>query len=202
MPQIRPQKTVTIVRSLDVIPPFASEAEEGAYWQTHALSEELWDTLPPVPEETSATMSLSLSRRAVSVLPRTCREGPGDEDPGACEVAQRVLAHGAATSDAGRRLDGAKELLAKIGAGRSGDRDQLAAYLRAMASLLRDAQVLAAGADAVLANPDARPAVERFAAAYRGERGVRAFTAVDRALEALKANAGFKVLADWVVLQL
>jgi len=130
------------------------------------------------------------------------REGPGDEDPGAREVAQRVLAHGAATSDAGRRLDGAKELLAKIGAGRSGDRDQLAAYLRAMASLLRDAQVVAAGADAVLANPDARPAVERFAAAYRGERGVRAFTAIDRALEALKANAGFKVLADWVVLQL
>ena len=51
MPQIRPQKTVTIVRSLDVIPPFASEAEEGAYWQTHALSEELWDTLSPVPED-------------------------------------------------------------------------------------------------------------------------------------------------------
>ena len=51
MPGTRPPKTMTIVRSLDEIPPFASEAEESAYWQTHALSEELWDTLPPVPED-------------------------------------------------------------------------------------------------------------------------------------------------------
>ena len=51
MPQTRPQKTMTIVRSLDEIPPFASEAEESAYWQTHALSEELWNTLPSVPED-------------------------------------------------------------------------------------------------------------------------------------------------------
>jgi len=130
------------------------------------------------------------------------RDARRDDDSAAREVALRVLAHGAATPDAARRLDGAKELLAKIGAGRSGDREQLASYLRAMASLLRDAEVVAAGADSALANPDARPVVERLAAAYRGARGVRAFAAIDRALEALKANAGFKVLADWVVLQL
>jgi hypothetical protein len=38
--------------------------------------------------------------------------------------------------------------------------------------------------------------------AYQGERGVRAFTAVDRALTALDRNAGAKVVADWLVLQL
>jgi hypothetical protein len=42
---------MTIVHSLADIPTFASEAEENAYWQTHALSEELWATLPPVPED-------------------------------------------------------------------------------------------------------------------------------------------------------
>jgi hypothetical protein len=31
---------------------------------------------------------------------------------------------------------------------------------------------------------------------------MRAFTAVDRALMALERNAGVKVVADWVVLQL
>ena len=51
MTKTRQQKTMTIVHSLADIPTFASEAEESAYWQTHALSEELWDTLPPVPED-------------------------------------------------------------------------------------------------------------------------------------------------------
>jgi hypothetical protein len=51
MAKTTPRKIMTIVHSLSEIPPFASEAEESAYWQTHALSEELWDTLPPVPED-------------------------------------------------------------------------------------------------------------------------------------------------------
>ena len=51
MTKTRSQKTMITARSLDEIPSFASEAEESAYWQTHALSEELWDTLPPVPED-------------------------------------------------------------------------------------------------------------------------------------------------------
>ena len=40
-----------IVRSLDEIPAFASEAEEADFWGTHALSEELWDRLPAVPDD-------------------------------------------------------------------------------------------------------------------------------------------------------
>ena len=55
---------------------------------------------------------------------------------------------------------------------------------------------------ATLANADVRPALERLTTAYRGERGMRAFAAVDRALVALDRNAGVKIVADWLVLQL
>ena len=72
-----------------------------------------------------------------------------------------------------------------------------------MAALLRDAELLATGADeSRLANADVRPALTSLATAYRGERGTRAFAAVDRALVALKGNVNAKLVADWVVLQL
>ena len=62
---------------------------------------------------------------------------------------------------------------------------------------------LSTSADArALANPDVRPALERLTRRISGERGVRAFTAVDRALVALERNAGVKIVADWLVLQL
>ena len=71
------------------------------------------------------------------------------------------------------------------------------------ASLLRDAEVLATGADpAAVANKDSPPALEVLAAAYKGERGARAFAAVDQGLIALDRNAGVKIVADWVALQL
>jgi DNA polymerase III subunit delta' len=119
------------------------------------------------------------------------------------DVAQQVLAHAAASDDPRRRVEGAKDLLAKTGAGGASDREQLATHLRAMASLLRDVELLSTRADVgALANPDVKPALERLAGTYRGERGVRAFTAVDRALVALDRNAGVKVVADWLVLNL
>src|SRR4051794_12114806 len=119
------------------------------------------------------------------------------------DVAHRVLAHVSANDNAARRLESAKDLLAKTGAGGAPDRGQLSSHLRAMASLLRDVEVLATEADdRVLANPDVRPALERLTPAYRGPRGVRAFEAVDRALVALERNAGVKLVADWLVLQL
>jgi DNA polymerase-3 subunit delta' len=118
------------------------------------------------------------------------------------EVAVRVLSQAAAHDDPGRRLEGAKDLLAKTGGGGAADRQQLAIGLRAMASLIRDVEVLSTRADSgLLANPDVQPALERLSA-YRGERGIRAFTTVDRALVALDQNAGVKVVADWVVLNL
>ena len=130
-------------------------------------------------------------------------EASADELVEARDLAQRVLAHAATTGDAARRLDGAKELLTKTGAGGAGDREQLATHLRAMSALLRDVEVLATRADVrALANPDVQPALERLTKTYQGERGMRAFTAIDRALVALERNAGVKLVADWLVLQL
>jgi DNA polymerase III subunit delta' len=117
------------------------------------------------------------------------------------DIAQRVLVSAAAARDVGSRLEGAKDLLTKSGAG--SERDQLASHLRAMASLLRDVEVLATDADtSTLANPDVRPQLEKLAKGFGGERGIRAFGAIDQALVALDRNAGVKVVADWLVLQL
>ena len=119
------------------------------------------------------------------------------------DLAAHVLAQASLQNEAARRIAGAQDLLAKTGAGGAGDREQLASHLRAMASLLRDVEVLATGADErALANPDVRPVLDRLAAAYRGGRGVRAFASVDEALVALERNAGVKIVADWLVLQL
>ena len=118
------------------------------------------------------------------------------------DLAQRVLITAAAQPDPARRVQSAQELITKPSGG-SSEREQLATHLRAMAVLLRDAEVLATGADArALANADVRPALEKLSATFRGERGTRAFAAVDRALVALKSNAGVKLVADWLVLQL
>jgi DNA polymerase III subunit delta' len=118
------------------------------------------------------------------------------------DLAQKVLEKAAAQSDPARRVEQAQQLVAKPPAGVS-ERDQLATYLRAMAVLLRDVEVLATGADErTLANADVRPALERLSRTYHGERGTRAFAAVDRALFALQRNAGVKLVADWLVLQL
>jgi hypothetical protein len=124
-----------------------------------------------------------------------------------------VLVHAASSDDPRRQLEGARDLLAKTGSGGAGDRDQLATHLRAMASLVRDVELLSTSADrrhstrlgaapAPSGGPAlASPELERLSA-YRGERGVRAFTAIEQALVALDRNAGVKIVADWVLLQL
>jgi DNA polymerase-3 subunit delta' len=118
------------------------------------------------------------------------------------ELAQSVLERVAGQHDPARRVESAQQLITKPPSGVT-ERDQLATHLRAMAVLLRDVEVLATGADErTLANADVRPALERLTTAYRGERGTRAFAAVDRALFALQRNAGVKLVADWLVLQL
>jgi DNA polymerase-3 subunit delta' len=122
---------------------------------------------------------------------------------GSRDAAERVLDHAARTADPRRRIEAAKELLTGTGGSPAADREQLAAHLLAIASLLRDVEVLGARADSSrLANADMRPAIERLTPAYQGDRGIRAFAAVDHALEALDRNAGIKVVADWLVLQL
>ena len=42
---------MTTIHSVDEIPAFASEAEEAAFWATHEIGDDLWERLPPVPEE-------------------------------------------------------------------------------------------------------------------------------------------------------
>jgi len=117
------------------------------------------------------------------------------------DVARDVLVQAAATDDPGRRIEAAKDLLAG-GSGKA-ERDHVASHLRAMASLLRDVELLATRADVrALANADVRPDLDRLAKAFGGERGMRAFTAVDKALTALDRNASAKIVADWLVLQL
>jgi DNA polymerase-3 subunit delta' len=114
------------------------------------------------------------------------------------EVAARVLLQVAATADPRRRLESAKDLLPKTST-TAADRDQLARYLRAMASLVRDVALLGAGGDAAaLANPDAEPELGRLAA-FRGQRAIDVFAAIDRALLALQRNVGIKTIVDWVV---
>jgi DNA polymerase-3 subunit delta' len=126
-----------------------------------------------------------------------------DIAPDERETARAVLEQSAKVAEPERRIESAKSLLPKSSLGSAGDREHLASHLRAMASLLRDIELLATRADTrALANPDVEPALERLTDAYRGERGVRAFTAVDQALVALERNAGVKVVADWLVLQL
>jgi DNA polymerase III subunit delta' len=118
-------------------------------------------------------------------------------------VAERALARAAASADPRRRLEAARDLLPKGGGARSGERAQLASYLQAMASLLRDAELVGARPDSVeLANADLRPLVEQLTHAYRGDRGIHAFGAIDRALGALEGNASPKIVADWIMLQL
>jgi DNA polymerase-3 subunit delta' len=118
------------------------------------------------------------------------------------EVAARVLLGAGSTDDPRRRLDGTRDLLSGTGSGGAVDRDQVATHLRVMASLVRDVELMSTSADVdALANPDVRPVIDRLSA-YRGQRGIRAFTAIDEALAALERNAGVKVVADWVMLEL
>jgi DNA polymerase-3 subunit delta' len=118
------------------------------------------------------------------------------------EAARHLLEHTARTSDPARRLDAVKELTAGPSRGAS-ERDQMAACLRAMASLLRDLGLLAMKADrGALANTDLAPQLEPLTRTYTGERSMRAYTAVDQALAALERNASPKIVADWLVLQL
>lgn len=108
----------------------------------------------------------------------------------------------AASGDQRRRLESARELLPKTGAGAAGDREQLAMHLKATALLLRDVALLATGAErSTLVNRDVESVLTQLSA-FRGERGTRAFAAVDRALSALERNASAKIVADWVVLEL
>jgi DNA polymerase-3 subunit delta' len=117
------------------------------------------------------------------------------------EAAAGLLDSVAASNDPRRRLEGAKAL---TGAARGGsDREELARRLHALSSILRDLGVLLSRADErCLANADLRPLLERLQRSFDGERALRAFSAVDRALSALERNASPKIVADWLAFQI
>ena len=118
------------------------------------------------------------------------------------ETATRVLRQAARANDPVSRVNTAQDLSPKKGSPMN-ERDQLAACLRIMASVLRDLGLMASRADdSVLANADLRAELDVLARSYDANRSVRAYTAVDEALAALERNANAKVVADWLVLQL
>ena len=116
--------------------------------------------------------------------------------------ARRLLEQAARTDDPSRRLEAVKNLSGTRGTSAS-DREQMAACLRAVGSLLRDVGIVAAGADRrTLANSDLASQLDKLAATFDHDRSLRAYSAVDQALAALERNASPKVVADWLVLQL
>jgi DNA polymerase-3 subunit delta' len=128
------------------------------------------------------------------------------------DVAVTVLRRVASSRHASDRLDAAQALLTPQdrckrggeGKGRASvTRYDVIARLEAMAVLLRDLAVLTSGGDPQrLANTDVAPRLDTMRDAFRGVRLSRAFAAVEEARTALERNAGHKLVADWLVLQL
>jgi DNA polymerase III subunit delta' len=120
------------------------------------------------------------------------------------EMAQHLLEQAARMNDPARLIEAAREVTPSGGGKTSGaEREQLTACLRALASLLRDIGLVNAQGDAaVLANADLAPRLRAVARTFDSNRTVRAYAAVNEALDAIEGNAGPKVVADWLMLQL
>ena len=120
------------------------------------------------------------------------------------EMARQLLERAAKASQPSQRIELARQVTPTGGSKAPGvEREELAACLRAMASLLRDIGLLGAQGDAaVLANADLAVQVRALARSFDSDRTVRAFSSVDQALTALERNASPKVVADWLVLHL
>ena len=120
------------------------------------------------------------------------------------DAAVGLLESVAAARDNRARLDGAKAFSARSGARRApaADRAELRRRLRALATLLRDIEAVAAGADAALANADLAQQLQALTPAYGGKRGLRSFRAVDEGIDALDRNVSPKTVADWVACHL
>jgi len=127
-------------------------------------------------------------------------EGGTEEFVEARKAAAAMLQTVASGTDPRRRLEGAKAL---AGAGRDIGRDELARRLHAVSSMLRDIGILLSRADERwLANADLNAQLKGLLRSFDGERALRAFSAVDRALGALDRNASPKIVADWLAFQI
>lgn len=118
------------------------------------------------------------------------------------DTALIMLQQVAANNAAAARLQTAATLV-NTPAKKERTREEMALILRQLASMLRDLEVLNARADpSTLANVGLREELERVRARFQGARARDAFLAVDQALVALERNAGTKLVAEWVSLQL
>ena len=116
-------------------------------------------------------------------------------------LALRLLQQTSGRADTQARLQAATAIVA--GLSKKEERADLAAVLRLAASMLRDIEVLNSGADQrVLANPQLTDDLSALARNFAGDRARAAFGAVDRALTAVERNAGTKVVAEWLAVQL
>jgi len=127
-------------------------------------------------------------------------EGGTEEFLDARRAAVQLLQTVADTPPPARRIMAAGAL---PGAGRSkADRDALAKSLGALSSILRDLGILGSRADErALANADLKKGLDGLIRSFDTDRILRAFAAVDRALEALDRNASPKIVADWLAFQ-
>ncbi len=128
-------------------------------------------------------------------------EGGSDDFVDARAAALQLLETVADDPPPARRIMGAMNL---PGASKSkADRDALGQSLRALASILRDLVAIGAHVDErALANADLRPRLQRLLRSFDNDRVLRAFAAVDRALNALDRNASPKIVADWLSFQI
>jgi len=117
------------------------------------------------------------------------------------ELAMHLLQQTASTGIAATRLQAAAALVGPPRKERS--RQEIAVILRMASSMLRDIELLNTGSDqTALANLTLADALGALARPFAGARARAAFVAVDRALDALARNAGTKVVAEWVSLQI
>jgi hypothetical protein len=124
--------------------------------------------------------------------------GSAEDANEARDAAARLLQSAASSGDPRRRLDGAKALVAG-----GGDRDDLSRRLLALSSLIRDMGLLLSRADdRTIANADLKPQLQALLRWFDGDRTVRAFETVDRALSALDRNASPKIVADWLAINI
>jgi DNA polymerase-3 subunit delta' len=118
------------------------------------------------------------------------------------DSAMRLLQQTSGRADTQTRLQAATALVAGPSK-KERSREDLAVLLRLTASMLRDIEALNSGADErVLANPLLTDDLSTLARAFAGDRARAAFGAVDRALTALERNAGTKVVAEWLAVQI
>ncbi len=132
-------------------------------------------------------------------------ETGSDEYLRARESAAAALRALAATPPAKRRLEAGKDLVGARRAKSSAatEREAVTRRLRALGTLFRDLQVVAADGDrAWLANGDLADQLEVLSRSYGAERVARGFETVDRAVAALARNASPRIVVDWLTLRI